>query len=526
MKMKRTWFSYLLWLLYTAAAGVLLASCITSASINSWGFGKSVTVMIVCLSYALAAGIWFMARRAAAFMAPKMPKDPHFYYMWECFLGMCLFAGAVLCRIYYLLHVDVIPDAGAYFELAQVNVSGGIPEITHGASYVYTAVLTSLFTFFGNRVAVGIYFQFLLQIIFLPVFYFAVRLIAGRISALTAAALMVFSPLYLQSMCLLSPENLYLVFYAAGLLLTGLYLDSCRRGGIRGRAAFLFLFLTGLYIGMMVYLDITGITLLFFAGMDLFMTEGRATAKGKRRAWKQIPGYRFSCIISGMLLAILLLAAADAVYSGQTFGSILTAFAFQYRGNGLAVYRLMGPDTRLVPGGIVCLAALLLSVGFWFHKTQKSDAWILLLLTLFFCDILNVGPLDYSILATAVWGVFSGLGITSIPTAIPAGQNAGNAPCMVPGGTVQEGAAMAADDGLEEIIIEGMPEEIIEEENKSGQVVKEQPVQEKPPVRFIENPLPLPKKHEKKEMEYGVELKENDKEFDLQVEDSDDFDLK
>ena len=44
------------------------------------------------------------------------------------------------------------------------------------------------------------------------------------------------------------------------------------------------------------------------------------------------------------------------------------------------------------------------------------------------------------------------------------------------------------------------------------------------PIKFIENPLPLPKKHEKKVLDYAVELTDATAEFDIEVADDDDYD--
>ena len=44
-------------------------------------------------------------------------------------------------------------------------------------------------------------------------------------------------------------------------------------------------------------------------------------------------------------------------------------------------------------------------------------------------------------------------------------------------------------------------------------------------VRMIENPLPLPKKHVRRRLDYGMEVPEGKYDFDLEVDDKDDFDI-
>jgi len=45
-------------------------------------------------------------------------------------------------------------------------------------------------------------------------------------------------------------------------------------------------------------------------------------------------------------------------------------------------------------------------------------------------------------------------------------------------------------------------------------------------IKFIENPLPLPKKHVKKSMDYRFEPEPELMKYDIEVKENDDFDLK
>ena len=48
---------------------------------------------------------------------------------------------------------------------------------------------------------------------------------------------------------------------------------------------------------------------------------------------------------------------------------------------------------------------------------------------------------------------------------------------------------------------------------------------EKKPIQYIENPLPLPKKHVKKTMDYKFEPEEHLMKYDIEVSETDDFDV-
>lgn len=51
-------------------------------------------------------------------------------------------------------------------------------------------------------------------------------------------------------------------------------------------------------------------------------------------------------------------------------------------------------------------------------------------------------------------------------------------------------------------------------------------IPQKPKVKLLDNPLPLPKKHVKKELTYSFEPVDRDMRFDIEIKDNDDFDIK
>ena len=61
----------------------------------------------------------------------------------------------------------------------------------------------------------------------------------------------------------------------------------------------------------------------------------------------------------------------------------------------------------------------------------------------------------------------------------------------------------------------------IEDTAEKEEVMSKQET-EKP--RMIENPLPLPKKREHREMDYAYEVSEDRMHFDVEIRDQDDFD--
>jgi len=70
----------------------------------------------------------------------------------------------------------------------------------------------------------------------------------------------------------------------------------------------------------------------------------------------------------------------------------------------------------------------------------------------------------------------------------------------------------AWEDGTLEAQLEAMSVEVID-------------MDESPKVQFIENPLPLPKKHVKKVLDFDRELEDGQDDFDIEVDENDDYDI-
>ena len=109
--------------------------------------------------------------------------------------------------------------------------------------------------------------------------------------------------------------------------------------------------------------------------------------------------------------------------------------------------------------------------------------WVLLCVCTVPTPMTGYGVLPYGTVALFIWCVLAGLGL----------QN-----CIM---------------GGNDLVMQAKIEEI----NAAA------PVEEK--SRFIENPLPLPKKHVKREMDYEYKVAPEDMKFDIEVDEKDDFDL-
>ena len=62
-------------------------------------------------------------------------------------------------------------------------------------------------------------------------------------------------------------------------------------------------------------------------------------------------------------------------------------------------------------------------------------------------------------------------------------------------------------------------------EDKIEEKAEDKPEDKQETPRYFENPLPLPKKHVKREMDYQYPVEEKDMKYDMEVPENDDFDI-
>lgn len=483
VKMKKTWLSYLLWLLFTAQSLVLSAVYFSAADMFFGKSGEYAAVILACLLFAAAVCIWFLGHKAAGIWTGKLLEEEHAKKMLECFLVMCLFAAAILYRIQ--LRRMSVPEISKYYDMATIKSTGGVPEIAHGASYCYTVILSAVLSFSGNRAAAGVLLQIVLQLLSLLLLYFGVKQLTGRIEALCAMAVMAFWPVYASHIYYLTPESFYFFLYVLGLLGIGLCRKANEENG-RKKERYAGLLLAGIYTGVMGYLDILGWTLLFFS-IGICMGE---SVEGEKGAGKSVVWQILFCLL-GSLAGFLGCMAMDAGASGSSLWEIWETWTDAVPLSG--VFRFpSAPGGSLAAGTVLCFCSMLGAVGFWFHREQKQDMWILYLLAATVLDMASAGTFTYKIFIASGWAVLAGIGINSMRKC---GKSKKALKVTVP-----------------DIVLEDMDR--IEEETDG-----------KPKVQLIENPLPLPKKHVRREMEYDRIVEYDKMKFDIEVDETDDFDI-
>lgn len=508
MTYKKTWLSYLLWAVYTCLTGVMFANYAIlfwqKELNNAINYG---TALFVLFLFVMVPAIYFLIRKIFGKLRVKCDISSHTKSLWEIFIVFSLFFAGLLYRVYlYLQNIDHLTE-NSYYQLAMVKAENIAEPMVHGASYLYTMCLSFTLSFLGNKIMAAVWLQILLQMVTILLAFFTVRRLAGRIPACITMSVLAASSVYAGQILTMTPESLFFVLYLVGMFIVGGYVKNDCWNRRRKLSAVFGALLSGGIIGILTYLDAVALTL----AVLLF---GLVTGT-RRKKTKKVGNTGFSLMLilaaiaagGGSFAGMLVVNAYSYYMETEAMAEALMTF---YRTNFLTDYVFYQTEYSLVGCFIIVILAFLLIMAFWNRKkVQNVSPWICLMLLLAPTPLTAKGVLPYQVYSIFIWSVLAGIG-------------------------VQQSFAWERSSAEKERNTETAPAPMEEPPAEAVQVfmkkesVESVPVSEDAPAvkpRFLENPLPLPKKHEKRTMDYQYEVTEEQMKFDFEVSENDDFDI-
>lgn len=491
MTYRKTWFDYVLWAVYAGLCVMLLAY--VGNRMYAFYVGAALTGLGTFLLFPVFILLYTGLRLLGQTMRKKYSFSVHFSTMTEALAVSVSFVFGTILRIREGLLMAFVYDqgsaieAGSYYELALVRTGEERGPLIRGMSDLYVRCLRGVFSFLGNSVEAAVLFQVFLQTAAMVFAFLAVRKAAGRLSACIVLLLLAFSGSLIQKVSIIDPECLLTALFLAGLFLVISFVKARLAGrkvcgGLPGS------FLLGAALGLLCYLE-GGCVLLFLFLAGIF-TGKRMTETGK----KQQAG-NLLIVIAGGCAGFFGAMAESAAESGVIFYRGLTEWAEPYLHPELfaRMFGVIGSDYLYF--AFIFLAASFVVFSFIRSgREQEFSLWLLpciLVTPVFLIDLSGAG---FGSLACFFWSVMAGLGLKSV---------------------IFGGQAELVKKKTEEIHAASSAGPVLTEPVAAAQ-------EEKP--RFIENPLPLPKKHVKKEMDYGYTVPEADMHYDVEIAEEDDFD--
>lgn len=507
---KKNIFSYIMWVLYTVLAlGGLYVGAVRFCEGMPYPVLSS---MIVCCAVLLLGSLALWGARLLGKGKRKLPV----LKQWQkrAIEGIIL---AVLLIAGFFLRLHGIADGvstNIYFEYAMVGADKAIPHTSYRIVSVYLYLLHFVFLVFGNKLAAGIWLQMILQYAGLTFLYVAVKKLSGIVPAVTMLLFTMTSPRMVSCALEISPGMLLLFFCGLALYLTAVFVT-----GTGKRIAFSLI--AGLAIGAVSYLDFSGVALFGVMIVGLWM---RRRPEGER-----LSDWVVACIVSlgAAVAGFVLLSFLDVAKEGLVPGGILSVWtdaapvALRVPFAGDEVYHRWDMIPLLMAGfGIF---------SFWRDReTEKLSVWTIFAFSLTCFYLFQILPeaTDPEMLLLLSAGVLTGVSISQL--------GGGNSP--TPAVESAKSDNLESDSKEEQgNVQENISEEIkpVSEREKEdgkpvgepGKVVTVTVRGETKEVKLLDNPLPLPKRHEHKPMEFGKKAIDAYEGYDYPVADDDDYDI-
>ncbi len=491
MNYKKGILSVVLWFVYTMIVGTGMVGTVMTVLLPE---GGSHPVGLVI------AGVWLVVTGLVVYLLHKLfmrnsgQQNGDRRQIWlvlEGVLFVALIAAGIVLRTREVMQYDLTGTAGdVWFDAVRVTETTQIPQVVHGAVYIYLQVLHGLLVFLGNKMSVALILQVVLQMLAGIFLYFTVRKLTGTAAAVVAMGYWMLCPVW-ENVVAPGPESLFLLLWMIGLwAVAGALEHFLQKGAVPGILPLMGFLFSGMIVGALGYLDIMGFLLLLTAFSVLFLETEQKTG-----LWRRIS----ACLLSllGALTGFFLCISLDAVSSGKLMENVLLAWwkVCEPKKFSLAVTYAQNTGNNFDFSVIaVVIAGIVLSLGifsYWCRKRrERQSLWVAVMLVLglmICCGMTSVEMQGISLLALLL-AVAAGAGVQAI---LPFGTR------EIP---------------VQDLENEDFPEEAVTSTEE-----------EAPEIQFIENPLPLPKKHVPKVLDYKLNS-EDAGDFDYPVAEEDDFD--
>ena len=563
MSYKKNAVSYGIWALYLTVVGVVLSFLGMAVGGQSSGI-PYMALILLALAFGTLALVYFLAKKIIDSVKVKKMAAGKAVLVEGILVAVLLLAGIAL----RILLIGGAGEEAAYYEVAKVTESGMQAQLVQGSIYYYLCLLNGLFRLVGNKWMAGIVLQIVLQMLGIGISYFAVRRLSGRGPALVVLVFLTIAPGSVRDGMTYSPKMLYFCMYALILLIIAGYMYRTTRSG--GRVlTWILAVLCGALVAFAGYTDIVGFTL----AIPLF---GLPTLKREERGTVLWVAQLFLFLIA-LAGSFCLLTWVDGAVSGSDFRRVLGAWG--------ETYRLKGADYNFIfreAGYETILMLVLIALGIFTFMRRKNEEmfspWVMMLMSVALMRVLGIvtpnmnGSYQMYFAMAGLAGVslselfVQGGGVADVPEMVvedldeepaePIVSRPSQQPVRVwpPEPAASAGAAEATAVAAETEkdrrteknvrrrsvkrqrrqaetdvpVWESLPQESAAEskapEVREDMAEKKQEDGQKQ-VQFIENPLPLPKKHVKKVMDYPIQPDASMMHYDVEVDPGDNFDF-
>lgn len=533
MNYTKTGFSYIAWGIYTLLICTLLTLGVLGITADYQMTDMTYRILCAGIFFLVLFGVSFLLYSLfGQFLSKKRTKsaDGTAVEMIAA-TTVFLFIGAFAVKrlLISITAADgILQGDRTYFELAMLTKDNAvIPWHEHIASYVFTWMLRGMCMMFGNIEMSVVLLQTVLLLTAVIFLYFAVRNMFGKTAALITLLGIAVLPVFMNGLYYATAELFVLCAVCIVFFILSLLMKFVSRQKFHNAAWGIVFFLYGVLTAGLIYLDIIGVIVLlaslaaFFsiaykkeATDTIAATETATTAK---RPFIQNHFVQVLFIVLGSAAGLLAMFGTRAYLDHMDLIEVLFTYLSVFVGNwqGLEGILYFITDMKTAEYAVLYVLAALFVTGFFFVNQDKARSIVLFTVGAFVLQFGIDGYISYDSIWKLSLILLAALGIQTM--ADYRSQKYAEAEAEL------EEHMETAEEYLPKS--ETSTDKELKQESESGIAAETIMASDEPAPapHFIENPLPLPKKHVPKTMDYAIDVADSD--YDITVNENDDFDI-
>lgn len=499
MKRKRSILGVVVWLFFTitivGAMGQTLYTMTTIIPKSSWIMEGLILGCVVAATICVLIAIRVMALQVQSKFGMTRKKA----MILEVLAVIIVISVMILIRLYYIEELDMNGAENIFFQLASVETNKLSFTTTNHATIIYVYILSFLLALLGNKIIIGIYFQLALQCITLLLAYLTIRNISGKMTALIANLILSILTVYLNTLLPLAPENLLLCIFMLGFWMISLLWKHMNANQDTKVLDVILFFMAGVATAAIIYTDIIGL-FLFVISIGGIAVSNRNTAR--------TPLLQTVCYIIGSVVGVIFFFQIEAIICKVSFLQIANQYLNPWM--TVAIHNVsIFPSEILEVSIVMVLITGVWCVRYWQTGCYENTIYSILLISSVSIRVLFHTELDYSLLLIFSWIFAAAASLKSLC-------------CKYEEELVEEPGVILLSNLIKDVPVNPAGDGVEMNIMKKSKQLNESKVN----LNLIPNPLPLPKQHERKEMDYAFIPEEDKMHYDIDVvEENDDFDV-
>ena len=368
MRLKKTWFSYGVWILYLLFNVSLLA---LSAYISGLFPTQNKIIFTGAFTILVSGGIavlTFLCWHLFDYFYKNNFSKSRLFKILDIIAFIGMFSVGIIYRL-YLVNGYTGELQGNIYLYENSVISAGADSISTAniLTFIYESILRFVLSFTGNVPAVAVYYQIVLQVIAVMFIYFAVRIFNGLAGAFVFALYMGILPLYADKMWALSNAYILYVLFGVELYLATLFLKGACLNKYKGALSTAWMILAGVYIGFMMYVDAGSLVTLVL----VFSVLACINKTFKRKC------YEIGMVLVGLVIGFLIMLIQ---YDG--ISHVVMAFdvwfkTYLYNLDTISLYTVYSQYKTYYLGTFILMITA--AAGFWkWRKYQCTTPWLLM----------------------------------------------------------------------------------------------------------------------------------------------------